>query len=108
MLAYANSKNVPVWTAAKLLDFIKMKDEASFSDISWSNNKLSFTLNSKLQHSSGLTFILPASYAGNKLKEVVKNGTTTPFTIKSVKGSDYAFITVQGGENYSVVASYEN
>ena len=108
MLAYANSKNVPVWTAAKLLDFIKMKDEASFSDISWSNNKLSFTLNSKLQHSSGLTFILPASYAGNKLKEVVKNGTTTPFTIKSVKGSDYAFITVQGGENYSVVANYEN
>ena len=52
--------------------------------------------------------MLPASYTGNKLKEVVKNGSTTPFTIKKVKGSDYAFITVQGGENYSVVASYEN
>jgi hypothetical protein len=108
MLAYANSKNVPVWTAVKLLDFIKMKDEASFSDISWSNNKLSFTLNSKLKHTNGLTFMLPASYAGNKLKEVVKNGATTQFTIKKVKGSDYAFVTVQGGENYSVVASYEN
>jgi hypothetical protein len=108
MLEYANSKNVPVWTAAKLLDFIKMKDEASFSDKNWPNNKLSFTLNSKLKHSNGLTFMLPASYTGNKLKEVVKNGSTTPFTIKKVKGSDYAFITVQGGENYSVVASYEN
>lgn len=108
MLEYANSKNVPVWTAVKLLDFIKMKDEASFSDINWSNNKLSFTLNSKLKHRNGLTFMLPACYAGNKLKEVIKNGTETPFTIKNVKGSDNAFITVQGGENYSVQAIYEN
>lgn len=106
MLEYANSKNVPVWTAAKLLDFIKMKDEASFSDISWSDHKLSFTLNSKLKHSNGLTVMLPASYDGTKINEVVKNESTTPFTIKKVKGSDYAFVTVQGGMNYSIVASF--
>ena len=29
MLAYANSNGVPVWTSLKLLDFIKMRDEAS-------------------------------------------------------------------------------
>ena len=40
MLAYANQQNIPVWTEIKLLDFIKMKDEASFSNIRWVNNKL--------------------------------------------------------------------
>ena len=108
MLAYANSKNVPVWTAENLLDFIKMKDEASFSELNWLNNKLSFTLNSKLKHSYGLTFMLPASFAGNKLKIVTKNGEATPFSSRKVKGSDYAFVTVAGGMNYSFKAIYGN
>ncbi len=108
MLAYANSKNVPVWTAAKILDFIKMKDEASFSDIKWRKNELSFTLNSKLKNSNGLTFMLPAGFAGNKLKQVTKNGETTPFSSRKVKGSDYAFVTVAGGMNYSFKAIYGN
>jgi hypothetical protein len=108
MLAYANSKNVPVWTAANLLDFIKMKDEASFSELTWEENSLSFNLNSKLKHSNGLTFMLPASFAGNKLKIVTKNGAATPFSIRKVKGSDFAFITVAGGSNYTFKASYGN
>ncbi len=32
MLAYANSNGIPVWTALKLLDFIKMREEASFTN----------------------------------------------------------------------------
>ena len=108
MLAYANSKNVPIWTAENLLDFIKMKDEASFSDLTWLENSLSFNLNSKLKHSSGLTFMLPASFAGNKLKIVTKNDTETQFTIRKVKGSDFAFVTVAGGMNYNFKAIYGN
>ena len=42
MLAYANSKGIPVWTAAKLLDFIKMRDEATFSEVSWSGPSIIF------------------------------------------------------------------
>ena len=108
MLAYANSKNVPVWTAENLLDFIKMKDEASFSDLTWLENSLSFDLNSTLKHSNGLTFMLPASFAGNQLKMVTKNGAETQFTIRKVKGSDFAFVTVAGGMNYNFKAIYGN
>lgn len=46
MLAYANSHGIPVWTAVKLLDFVKMKDQASFTGINRFNNQLSFSLNS--------------------------------------------------------------
>ena len=35
MLDYANEHHIPVWTAEKLLDFLQMKDEASFKNINW-------------------------------------------------------------------------
>ena len=52
MLDYANTKDIPVWTALNLLEFLKMKDEASFTDFNWSDNQLSFRLNSSLKHNN--------------------------------------------------------
>lgn len=106
MLEYANSNGIPVWTVQKLLDFIKMKDEATFTDINWSNNRLSFNLNSSLKHSNGLTFMIPYKYGNLKINGITLNGKDTRFINKSVKGSDYAFITVKPGVNYSFIVTY--
>ncbi len=57
MLDYANSKEVPVWTALNLLNFQKMKDEASFSNISWSDNQLRFKMKTSVKNNNGLTFL---------------------------------------------------
>ncbi len=46
MLDYAGARGIPVWTAEKLLDFLKMKEEAAFERITWSDQKLSFMLSS--------------------------------------------------------------
>lgn len=40
VLSYAKSRGIPVWTALNLLRFLKMKDEASFSNLNWSNDRL--------------------------------------------------------------------
>jgi hypothetical protein len=106
MLAYAGSNGIPVWTALKLLDFVKMRDEAEFSDLNWRNNRLSFNLNSSLKHSNGLTFMVPFDYRNKKIKEIILNGKNASFVIRSVKGSDYAFISVVPGANYSVLVNY--
>jgi len=106
MLAYASKNGVPVWTALKLLDFIKMRDEATFTDISWSDNRLSFNLNSSLKHSNGLTFMVPFKYRDKRITGVTRNGKDATFIIRSVKGSDYAFITVEPGANYSILVTY--
>jgi GTP-sensing pleiotropic transcriptional regulator CodY len=106
MLDYANEKGVPVWTAFNLLDFLKMKDEASFSNISWRKNVLSFNLNSSLKHSAGLTFMVPAMFSGKKIGSVIKDNKETAFGIQKVKGKDYAFVTVNGGSNYGINVSY--
>jgi len=106
MLAYAKSNDIPVWTELKLLGFIKMRDEASFAEIRWSNNALSFKLKSSLRHSSGLTFILPYIYSNKNITGITENGEKTRFIVRKVKGSEYAFVTIIPGKTYEIVAHY--
>ncbi|MDZ7604660.1 MAG: hypothetical protein U5K79_03520 [Cyclobacteriaceae bacterium] len=106
MLAYAKSKGIPVWTAANLLDFIKMRDDATFSSVIWLKNRLSFTINSRLTHKSGLTFMVPASYGGENVKTITKDGKEVPVSIKHVRGMDYAFVTVESGKNHEISVDY--
>lgn len=106
MLAYANSHGIPVWAEAKLLDFVKMKDQASFAGINWSRNQLTFCLNSPLKHQNGLTFMVPSSFQENEIKGITWNGKDLPYLIRHVKGSEYALATVQPGENYSIFVNY--
>ena len=106
MLAYANRNGVPVWTAIKLLDFLKMKDEASFNNISWTNNLLTFTLNSSLTHNHKLTFMVPANYNGGKIITITSNDQNQTYAIKRIKGLDYALASVEGGMDYIISAHY--
>ena len=108
MLAYANDHGIPVWTALNLLNFLKMKDEASFTNISWSDNQLSFTLNSSLKHGNGLTIMIPANHGDKEITGISKDNKDIQFAIRSVKGSEYAFVTVKAGANYSFLVSYGN
>jgi hypothetical protein len=106
MLAYSRQKNIPVWTELKLLDFIRMKDEASFTNLSWGNNRLAFNINSSLKNSNDLTFMVPAVFKGMEVKEISIDGMNTRFITRSVKGSMYAFVTVEPGMNHSIVVNY--
>jgi hypothetical protein len=106
MLAYANSNCVPVWTELKLLDFVKMKDQASFTGFRWSDDLLQFSLNSTLKHSNGLTFMVPFNNRNMKIKDISGNGKDLPFIIRHIKGSDYAMATVRPGENYRIAVKY--
>ncbi len=106
MLAYANSKGIPVWTASKFAEFVKMRDEARFTNISWSDNQLSFTLQSSLNHSGGLTIMVPLEYGGNRLMGIECNSAEVKYIKRTVKGYDYAFVTVKPGAEYSWVIDY--
>jgi hypothetical protein len=108
MLDYANKNGIPVWTVLKLLDFMKMKYEAKFNNITWSDNKLSFNLTSSLKHSNKLTFLVPGSFKNLKINGITCNGKTSPFIIWSLKGHNYAFVSVEPGQNYDVTVAYKD
>ena len=106
MLDYANSKQVPVWTEVKLLEFLKAKDEATFTDIRWENNELKFTIHSSVAHSHGITFMVPGSFNGNKIKSISSKNISRPIRVKAMKGREYAMVTVQAGSDHEFQVSY--
>jgi hypothetical protein len=106
MLAYAKLNNIPVWTELKLLDFIRTKDEASFTSIIWENKKLEFNINSALKTGVNLTFMVPLTFKDLKIKGIKIDGIYTGFKTISVKGSAYAFATVESGTKHSIIVNY--
>ncbi len=108
MLAYSSSNGIPVWTALNLLDFVKMKDQATFTEIRWSGNILNFIINSSLKHGSGLSFMVPLEFNKKKIEGITSNGRALPFIINNVKGSAYALATVSPGEDHSIIVKYRN
>jgi hypothetical protein len=106
MLKYASQNKIPVWTEMKLLDFLKMKDEAAFSGFDWSNDRLTFKLSSKLVHSSGLTFLLPFNYSNKIIRRLAVNGKEWKFKQMKIKGFEYAPVTVVPGNDYNISVKY--
>ena len=70
VLDYCKSRGVPVWTAERVYEFLKMKDEACFSDIEWSENTLTFNLSSGITNPDGLTILLPADHGDLRISRV--------------------------------------
>jgi hypothetical protein len=97
---------VPVWTELKLLEFLRARDEAEFTDINWKNNQLTFEIGPSLKHSNGLTCTVPYMYNEKKVSKITINGVAQSYSVKSIRGFDCAFVTIKPGFNYSLVVSY--
>jgi len=108
MLAYARNNGIPVWTVSELADFTEMRDEARFSRISLKGNKMSFDLHSYLNQKSGLTVMIPFNYRENAIKSIECNGNEVAYAKRSVRGNDYAFLTVKPGTDYSFKVAFDN
>ncbi|MEP7142662.1 MAG: hypothetical protein ABI707_07320 [Ferruginibacter sp.] len=107
-LDYANSRGIPVWTEAKLLGFLKAKDEATFSNINWANNRLSFKIKSSLRHDNDLTCMIPYTHNDKKVVQITINGKVSSYLVKLIKGVNYVWITIRPGASYDLVAAYKN
>ncbi len=107
MLSYATQNGIPVWTAENLLDFLKSKDEAAFTEVNWTDHTLTFKLISRLSHSSGLTFMLPRKHVNEVLSTITINGQNKPLNVQKIKGYEYSLVTVKAGNNYEVSAMYQ-
>jgi hypothetical protein len=108
MVSYAAEHGIPVWTAATLLDFLRARDDAAFTNIRWNGKKLSFILNSSLTHDSWLTFMIPAGFGSLKISRILLNHEACPYEIRRFKGKEYGFVTVRPGQSYSIHVDYKD
>ena len=107
MLDYATDKGVPVWTEQKLLEFLKAKDQATFSDISWSDGRLTFQINSSVTHANGITCLIPFVFNNRKIRKILSNGEEKSFAVKTIKGFEYAWLTLKPGVNYKLEVNFD-
>ncbi|MBK8884981.1 MAG: hypothetical protein IPN67_22315 [Bacteroidales bacterium] len=106
VLDYCNSRGVPIWPAERVYEFLKMKDEASFTDIKWSVGQLTFTIKSALENREGLTFLLPAKYGNSKIESISDNRQPLNFQNRKIKGCEYAMTTITPGKTHEISAIY--
>ncbi len=106
MIKYAGERNIPVWTASRLLHFIKARDSSEFRKLKFSENKLSFTFVTNPEIIDKLTIMIPSEFQGREIREITANNIRKPFFIRPVMGERYAFVLTESGTNYDFVVSY--
>src|SRR5664279_4121889 len=106
MLKYSDSLGIPVWTERRLLEFLIAKDKASFSNINWSGNQLSFTINTPLTFDHGLTCLVPYRYQGKKINTLMNGGVMQRYLIRVIKGSEYALVKANPGSENNIKVNY--
>ena len=104
ILDYANRRGVPIWTAARTLTFLQMRDSAEFVAVNWSNNQLSFQSHVPISGQE-LTLMIPKMFGGKSLTHISRDGEDQPYTMQSIKGSDYVLTATPSG-NHRFVVSY--
>ena len=106
MLEYAGEKHIPVWTVKELLDFMLMKDEASFHDISRMKNEVRFTVVSSRSSSGRLTFMIPMALDSLKLTSILVDENEKDFTVRKIRDIEYALAAVVPGNSYRITVRY--
>jgi hypothetical protein len=101
IVASAQSRGVPIVSASQMLSWIDGRNSTAFGPITWSNNVLSFNVVPGTG-ANGLQIMIPVDAASAHLSTITLNGTAVAFTVKSIKGVSYAFVTAGIGQYQAV------
>lgn len=95
ILNYAKAFNVPVCSAQYAWNFVDAKNSVVFTNLSYQNDELSFTL-LPARPCNGFTFLVPWEIRdGNgQFISVNVDGSSLDFTNDIFKGKSYAFVTL--------------
>ncbi|WP_051244526.1 DUF4082 domain-containing protein [Azohydromonas australica] len=102
VVASAKARGVPVVSARQMLTWLDARNTSAFSAMSWSGSALSFNV-SRSPAANGLQGMLPRRSGSNVLTGLTRGGSAVAFSVKVVKGVEYAFFNADSG---SYVATY--
>lgn len=106
IIAVAQAKNIPVISAAQLLKWVDAREASTFNNLTWSNNKLSFTITAAA-NSKHLKAMLPINADDGVLDSLFYNGSPISYSTEIIKGIAYAFFDATLG-NATYEADYES
>jgi hypothetical protein len=102
IVASARSRGVPVVSARQMLEWLDGRNGSSFENMSWSDNKLSFTVATG-SGARNLQAMVPTKSDAGTLTGIARGGSPVEFNKQTIKGVEYAMFPSSAGE---YVASY--
>ena len=102
----AQARGVPVISAQQLLTWVDARNDSYFAAMAWDGSALNFSV-SRAAAATGLQAMLPRRSGNDVLTSIVRGGNAVPFTVKVIKGMEYAFFAADTGSytaNYGVDA----
>jgi hypothetical protein len=103
----AKARGVPVIAARQMLTWLDARNDSFFSALSWNGSTLNFNV-SRAAAANGLQGMLPRRSGNDVLTGISRGGSPVSYSIKVVKGVEYAFFAADSGTyvaNYGVDAS---
>lgn len=101
VIASAKGHGVPVISARQLLTWLDGRNNSYFGSLMWSGNSLQFTIAAG-QGTNGIQAMLPRNSGAGALTGLFLNGTPVAFTVKMIKGVEYAFFNAAAGSYQAI------
>ena len=108
---HCRDREIPLWSAEMLLDFVEARNQARFENITWrihpkqNAHQLTFDFRAPAA-GQPLTIMVPRAWSGRLLKSITADGGTVDLTTELVKGVEYGTFTTTAAEMH-VVVSYQ-
>ncbi len=97
IVASAQARGVPIVSARQMLDWLDGRNSSSFGAMTWSSNRLSFSV-AVGTGGNGLQVMIPTRAGALNLTGITLNGVPVASTTQTIKGVQYAFVTVAPGQ----------
>ena len=92
----ARARGVPVIAARQLLTWLDGRNASAFSSVTMTNNTLSFSVDTN-PAARGIQGMVPIPL-GYAVTNIAYNGGSTAYSLRGVKGMQYAFFPAPGGD----------
>lgn len=97
-ISYTKNLGIPMFNGDTWLGFTENRYNSTLSNVTWANNKLSFTASVPATQ-TGQTLMLPKRSATGNLTTITVNGLNKTFTSQTVRGEDFAFVVLGAGSS---------
>jgi len=88
---------VAVVSAKQMLDWLDGRNGSTLTGISWADNALTFSALAG-SRATGLQVMVPAQVGTLHLTGITLNSAPVTYTVQTIKGVSYAFVTVAAGQ----------
>lgn len=96
VVASALARGVPVVSSRQMLNWLDGRNSSTFSGVAWNGSSLAFTIVPGAG-AVGLQAMVPRQTPGRVLASLSRNGNPHSFSIRTVKGVEYALFAAAAG-----------